>query len=315
MSETTAIEWTDATWTPIRARYFPQEGEKGWPERIGWHCEHASPGCVNCYAEAINLRLGTGLPFKPHLTRAGDERRATVECFLDHDMLVRPLRWRRPREIFVCSMTDLFAGFVAVDMIDHVFAVMALCPQHSFQVLTKRADRMRAYMTHDDGFGRWGFIDGRARRIYEKHTGKTFPAGKILVGPLPNVTLGVSIEDQRRNDERLHLLKATPAARRFVSFEPLLEHVTADLRGIDLAIVGGESGRRARDCETAWIASLIDQARAAGCAPFVKQIGARARLGPPDGISVYLKLRSAKGSDMAEWPEALRVREMPGAPA
>lgn len=304
MAETSTIEWTDATWTPIRARYFPHEGEKGWPERIGWHCEHASPGCVNCYAESINLRLGTGVTFKPVHADSGE-----VRVYLDEEMLARPLRWRKPREIFVCSMTDLFGRFVTDDMIDHVFAVASLCPQHTFQVLTKRADRMHAYMTHHGDFGRWGFIAGRARQIYTRVTGKTIPAGKILAGPLANVHLGVSIEDQRRCDERLEQLKATPAARRFVSFEPLLEAVMADLRGIDLAIIGGESGRRARDCDIRWVESLIEQARAAGCAPFVKQLGARARVGDPSLITAYLRLQDSKGGDMAEWPPALRVRE------
>lgn len=316
MAENSTIEWTDSTWTPIRARYSPHDGEKGWPERIGWHCEHASPGCVNCYAETMNLRLGTGMPFKPahlkHTTRLGDSR-GEVEVFLDDAMLLRPLRWRRPREIFVCSMTDLFADFVTDDMIDRVFAVMALCPQHTFQVLTKRAARMRAYMTHDEGFGRWGYIDGRARQILRAFSGREIPPGKILVGPLPHVHLGVSAEDQRRSDERLPDLKATPAARRFVSFEPLLGPIVADMRGIDLAIIGGESGRRARDCDIAWVDSLVGQARIAGCAPFVKQLGARARIGQPGEITTYLRLRDAKGGDMAEWPPALRVREQPGA--
>lgn len=315
VAENTAIEWTESTWTPIRARRFVSEAEAGWPERIGWHCEPASPGCKRCYAEEINLRLGTGRDFKAahlkHTTPLGDER-GDVDVFLDEAMLLRPLRWRRGREIFVCSMTDLFADFVSDDMIDRVFAVMALCPQHTFQVLTKRADRMQRYMTHNDGFGRWGYIDGRARQILRAFNGREIPAGKILIGPLPHVHLGVSIEDQRRNDERLPALKATPAARRFVSFEPLLEAITADLTGIDLAIIGGESGRRARDCCTAWVASLIEQARATGCAPFVKQLGARAVL-PSDGSEVQLSLRlkNAKGGDMAEWPPALRVRERP----
>lgn len=304
MATTTAIEWTDATWTPIRARYFPQDGEKGWPERLGWHCEHASPGCVNCYSEAINLRLGTGQPFKPHLLRGG-ELRPAVEVFLDTEMLVRPLRWRKPRQIFVCSMTDLFADFVHDGWIDVIFGVMALAQHHTFQVLTKRADRMHRYLTGHAAGGRFIWSAGAGLNDH-------LPRGFVIretVWPLPNVHLGVSIEDQRRNDERLHLLKATPAARRFVSFEPLLEAVTADLRGIDMAIIGGESGIRARDCEIAWVRALIEQARGAGCAPFVKQLGARARIGSPGNISTYLRLRDAKGGDMNEWPEDLRVRE------
>lgn len=308
MSEQTAIEWTDATWTPIRARYFPHADAKGWPERIGWHCENASPGCINCYAEAINLRLGTGLPFKPahlkHHTPLGDER-GDVTVFLDDAMLLRPLRWRRPRQIFVCSMTDLFADFVQPQWIDAVFAVAALTPWHTYQVLTKRAARMRRYLSATTARD---VIVGRAWEMLGH-----LPNFKHDIlntqWPMPNVHLGVSIEDQRRCDERLPDLKAAPAARRFVSFEPLLEAVTADLHGIDLAIIGGESGRRARDCEIAWVRAMVEQARRADCAPFVKQLGARPRIGPPESITTYLRLRDAKGGDMAEWPEDLRVRE------
>ena len=311
MAETSTIEWTDATWTPIRARRFVGDTEPGWPERGGWHCEHASPGCVNCYAESINLRLGTGVEFKPanlkHKTPLGDDR-GDVEVFLDEGMLVRPLRWRRPRQIFVCSMTDLFAGFVRDEWIDAVFGVMALAQHHTFQVLTKRADRLHKYLTERAAGGR--FVWDAAQRLNEH-----LPRGQIAREPdwpLPNVHIGVSVEDQRRSDERLDLLKATPAARRFVSFEPLLEHVTADLRGIDLAIIGGESGQRARWCSTAWVESLIGQARAGGCAPFVKQLGARVMVPPevPGGAQTRLVLKSAKGGDMAEWPERLRVREV-----
>lgn len=312
MAENSTIEWTDSTWTPIRARYSPHDGEKGWPERIGWHCEHASPGCVNCYAEAMNLRLGTGMPFKPahlkHTTRLGDSR-GEVEVFLDDAMLLRPLRWRRPREIFVCSMTDLFADFVRDEWIDNVFAVAALTPQHTYQVLTKRADRMRRYLTERAAGGRHIWTAGQALNA---HLPRAFIVQETS-WPLPNVQLGVSAEDQRRSDERLPDLKATPAARRFVSFEPLLGPITADLRGIDLAIIGGESGHRARDCDIAWIDSLVGQARIAGCAPFVKQLGARARVVQPGQITTYLRLKDAKGGDMAEWPEYLRVREFPHA--
>lgn len=312
MAESSTIEWTDATWTPIRARYLPHEGEKGWPERIGWHCEHASPGCVNCYAETMNLRLGTSMPFKPaHLKRTdrhGDSR-GEVEVFLDDAMLLRPLRWRRPREIFVCSMTDLFADFVRSEWIDAVFAVAALAPWHTYQVLTKRSTRMRVYLGDPEARNR---IVGRAWEMLGR-----LPKFKHDVlrtqWPLPNVQLGVSAEDQRRSDERLPDLRAAPASRRFVSFEPLLGPIAADLRGIDLAIIGGESGHRARDCDIAWIDSLVGQARIAGCAPFVKQLGARARVGQPGQITTYLRLKDAKGGDMAEWPPALRVRCQPGA--
>ena len=175
MSDGTKIEWTDATWTPIRARAFVLQSDGSGKERIGWHCEHASDGCKNCYAEGMNLRLGTGFDYKPghlkHTTRHGDPR-GDVTIFLDEKMLQVPLRWKKPRKIFVCSMTDLFADFVTDEMIDKVFAVMALCPQHTFQVLTKRSSRMRRYIESiDNGDGerlegfRSALVEGMAQSI------------------------------------------------------------------------------------------------------------------------------------------------------
>src|SRR3990167_320680 len=114
MGQTSKIEWTDASWTPIRAR----DKATG---KVGWHCEHASDGCRFCYAEIMNRRLGTGHDFRR-------QDRDKVEIFLDKEMLLNPLRWRKPKRIFVCSMTDLFAEFVSDDMIDRMFAVMAVAP-------------------------------------------------------------------------------------------------------------------------------------------------------------------------------------------
>src|SRR5262245_57000175 len=131
MSDNSAIEWTDATWNPIRAR-------NKTTGKVGWHCEHATTGCEFCYSEGFNKRLGTGLAFKPG-------HRADIELFLDEAMLTLPLRWKKPRKIFVCSMTDLFADFVRDEWIDKMVAVMALAPQHTYQMLTKRAKRMRDY--------------------------------------------------------------------------------------------------------------------------------------------------------------------------
>lgn len=230
MSETTAIEWTDSTWTPIRAR-----GDDG---RIGWHCAHVSEGCRNCYAERINMRLGTGCEYKPahlvHTTQQGDQR-GDVEVFLDEQMLQTPLRWRKPRTVFVCSMTDLFADFVRDEWIDRIFAVMALCPRHTFQVLTKRTKRMRDYMARPGVEVRIGLEAlGLCCDAYEASNGKsTIGQGVVLkatdinpgaldVWPLPNVWLGVSAEDQQTADERIPDLLATPAAVHFVSLEPLL---------------------------------------------------------------------------------------------
>jgi len=146
----TDIEWTDESWNPIRARL------RSDPTVIGWHCEHASPGCENCYSETRNrsgrCNMGTKLPYKPG-------HRKDIEVYLDEAQLVKPLSWRKGKKIFVCSMTDLFADFVTDEMLDRIFAVMALCPQHTFQVLTKRSGRMREYVS-----GVWGDHDAEISR-------------------------------------------------------------------------------------------------------------------------------------------------------
>lgn len=291
MGDKTAIEWCDATWTPIRARNKATG-------KLGHHCEHVSEGCRKCYAEKMNLRLGTGLAFKPG-------HRGDIEIFLDEKMLQVPLRWKKPRKIFVCSMTDLFADFVPDEWIDSVFAVMALCPQHTFMVLTKRARRMRDHLRAlgDDleriNYAAQPFVDYR----------RDYPG----VWPLPNVWLGVSVEDQAAANERIHELRFTPAAKRFVSAEPLLGPVdlthlndcgtvaTDVLRGIriepqtgtaidseprapiDWVIVGGESGPGARPMPPDWARSLRDQCAAAEVPFFFKQWGAWHPFAAEDG--------------------------------
>jgi len=297
MGDKTKIEWTDASWTPIRARNIVTGRE-------GWHCEPASPGCENCYAEGMNKRLGTGLPYKPG-------HRMDVDILLDERMLLQPLRWQRPRMIFVCSMTDLFGKFVTDAMIDRIFAVMALCPQHTFQVLTKRSDRMQDYC--NTAFGRIADL------IISMRTDKggNVPLPHVKLGapwwPLQNVWLGVSIEDQRRYDERHADLEQTPAAVRYFSIEPLLGSIdirssvsvaahfetqisAATLKPVGTAnhgwipaynvhtrepikplinwvIVGGESGRLARPMHPDWARQIRDQCNAAGVAFFFKQWG------------------------------------------
>lgn len=200
----TSIEWTDKSWNPVRARL------RSDPSVIGWHCEHASPGCEHCYSETRNrsgrCNMGTKLPYKPG-------HRKDVEVYLDEAQLLKPLGWKKGRKIFVCSMTDLFADFVTDEMRDRIFAVMALCPQHTFQVLTKRADRMRVYMTT----GRHVEIQSKTRSFgldelkrRERMQGHVY-RGALL--PLPNVWLGISVEDQQRADERIPDLLATPRSR------------------------------------------------------------------------------------------------------
>lgn len=244
MAAKSKIEWTDATWNPTRG------------------CTRVSPGCGGanhqggCYAEKIAARFsGPGQPFEGFAKRTAHGGAWTGKMALVDDMLTLPLRWRKPRRIFVNSMSDLFHENLADEVIDKVFAVMALCPQHAFQVLTKRAGRMRAYFEE-----RWqgtpaqrfkvgntvidmpaGAETGREHQveIAVEAVLEDFPkmtdtdndalwteAGSLKIRqyrwPLPNAWLGVSVEDQERADERIPDLLATPAAVRFLSCEPLL---------------------------------------------------------------------------------------------
>jgi len=277
MAGRSAIEWTDATWTPIRAANLGNG-------KVGWHCEHATTGCEFCYAETLNKRLGTGLPFKPG-------HRKDIRLFLDEKMLLAPLRYNKPRMIFVCSMTDLFADFVPDEWIDRIFAVMALCPQHTFQVLTKRAGRMRDYLSHIDAEFHADPDDLNER--FGEHcvqlTGDPCSAGWFedhVDWPLPNVWLGVSTERQKEADERIPLLLQTPAAVRFISAEPLLgplhiepymphgKNVRPAWSWLDWVIAGGESGHDARPMHPDWARTLRDQCAAAGVPYFFKQWGA-----------------------------------------
>lgn len=293
MGDKSKIEWTDATWNPIRA----QSLLTGKP---GWHCEHVTPGCENCYAERLNLRLGTGYSFKPG-------HRQDVRLFIDEKMLQAPLRWKRPRMIFVCSMSDLFADFVPDEWIDQVFAVMALSTRHTFQVLTKRSARMRAYVSS----GAWERIKDQASKILSARARQDIRAlsWDLPAWPLPNVWLGISSEDQQRADERIPDLLNTPAVVRFVSYEPALGPVDftldglwneqcsacadgcyhdpetneplcgscdgsgkSDDIGIDWIIAGGESGPDARPANPQWFRDVRDQCETARVAFFMKQL-------------------------------------------
>jgi protein gp37 len=237
MADKTAIEWTDATWNPIRARNLKTG-------KVGWFCTHVTEGCANCYAEDWNMRLGTGLPYKPGHMK-------DIEIFLDEKTLGMPLRWTRPRKIFPCSMTDMFADFVKDEWIRRMVMVMADARQHTFQPLTKRP--------------------GRALAAFSQ-----LPAPQ-------NVWLGVSVEDQAAADERIPILQATRAAKRWLSCEPLLGpinlapfgHVGNDriVHDIDWVVAGGESGPRARPINPDWARSLRDQCALAGVPYLFKQWG------------------------------------------
>ncbi len=204
----TKIEWTEKTWNPI----------------VG--CSVVSPGCTNCYAMAMARRLGAN-PTTPHY--AGTTKTVNGKpvwtgkvALAPERTLLAPLRWRKPTTILVNSMSDPFHKDVPDEWIDRVFAVMVLCPQHTFQLPTKRSARMRKYLGHGGTC-----IPIGIRQQAETLVGKD--PGPLPIA-LPNVWLGVSIEDQTRADERIPDLLATPAAVRFVSCEPLLGPI--DLRWV-----------------------------------------------------------------------------------
>ncbi|MDE0408421.1 MAG: phage Gp37/Gp68 family protein [Alphaproteobacteria bacterium] len=257
MADNTEIEWTDATWNPITG------------------CSVVSPGCKHCYA----MRLAGGrLRHQPsrrgltETTTAGPVWNGRVR--FNMEWLLDPLRWRRPRRIFVCAHGDLFHPAVPFEWIDHVLAVMALAPRHTFQVLTKRPERMWNYFTDRHGWVRDNVLQA-ADAVLAKWGRLLSPPDFVrdIRFPLPNVWLGVSIEDRARI-HRIHALEDTPAALRFISFEPLLEDVCpVDLRFIDWAIVGGESGPRARPMEPEWVLRLYHLCRSYGVAFFFKQWG------------------------------------------
>lgn len=277
---TTAIQWTDETWNPVTG------------------CSRVSEGCRHCYIERTP-------PFRMSGRKLGDPVQ------LHHDRLDAPLSWRKPRRVFVNSLSDLFHEEVPVNFLDKVFGVMASeeAGQHAFQVLTKRPRRMLDYTQR---FARQG----------------------IKFGDLfPQVWLGVSVENQQTADERIPILLQTPAAVRWVSVEPLLGPVQLGCGGefydygvaskqdneprIHWVVVGGESGAKARPCNLVWIRSVVEQCQRAGVSCFVKQLGSNPVQFPLtnetfcDGTFPRSRFKDKKAGDPSEWPPDLRVREWP----
>ncbi|UNJ22078.1 hypothetical protein [Microcystis phage vB_MweS-yong2] len=209
MADNTKIEWTEATWNPITG------------------CTVVSPGCTNCYA----MRLA-GTRLAQHPSRAGLTRDTkagpvwTGEVRFNEEWLHQPLKWKRPRMIFVCAHGDLFAEAVPRMWIERVFAIMALAPPHTFQVLTKRAARMREIVSWPDFKTAVAAHAGRMAAKAGRDDDATYDSIMDGPWPLPNVWLGVSVEDQKRADERIPDLLATPAAVRWISAEPLLGPVS-----------------------------------------------------------------------------------------
>lgn len=264
MGGKTSIEWATDVWNPIRG------------------CSRVSEGCRNCYAETVANRFkGQGQPYEGLIARSGQwNGQITVA---DH-LLDQPLRWRKPRRIFVNSMSDLFHANVPDEVIDRIFAVMAIADHHVFQVLTKRPARMVEYLKGENLTRR---IISAAHKI-DSRVGAWLNADDavgIKVLPLPNVWLGVSVEDQKTADERIPLLLQAPAAVRWISAEPLLGSITLAWEdhsdgmavdrfpALDWVVVGGESGPHARPMHLEWARSLRDQCVSFGVPFFFKQWG------------------------------------------
>ncbi len=342
MADKTGIQWSDATWNPVRG------------------CTLVSPGCTNCYAQRQAHRMNhPGGAYEGLTVLTGNGPRWNGKAITVPKMLDQPLRWTRPRRIFVNSMSDLFHPDVPPEFIAAVFGVMAMCPQHVFQVLTKRPERaLQWFRQMRDGYGDVGpalqvamgaqtnamFPDEDPPIRWRRAVEDVLDVDGLERWPLPNVWLGVSAEDQQRADERIPVLLKCPAAVRFVSAEPLLGPIdfgntlgsetlpfltednvdtatgggflidttkiedTVTFPGLDWVIVGGESGHGARPYNVEWPRDIIEQCREAGVPVFMKQMGSvwanrpRAKATPK---------RHPKGGEPSQWAEDLRVRQYP----
>ena len=315
MAQSTNIEWADAVGNPVRG------------------CTRVSPGCGlahagGCYAERMASRQsGPGQAYEGLVKSTSAGPRWTGKIRMVPELLQQPLHWRKPRRIFVNSMSDLFHEDVPIDFIQSIWDVMIQTGWHTYLILTKRPERMLEIVPH-----------------------LRYPLGlKWMDLPAKHIWLGVSVESPEYL-WRVDTLMEIPAAMRWVSAEPLLtdlgdlspylgrcsecrdwvevrrqeghqDHRCPVLRrgtcGIDWVVVGGESGHGARPCSVAWIRGIVQQCQAAGVACFVKQLGTRPvwnHIVPGCSVREFLEplnLRDSKGADPAEWPQDLRVREWP----
>lgn len=332
----TSIEWSDKVWNPVTG------------------CTKVSPGCKHCYAERVFPRAYSGQckcghtydqHFRPELNTdhrepckicdssfgcLGFQPRKFTDVRTHSDRLEQPLHWRKPARIFVNSMSDLFHEDVPMGFVMQVFAIMAIAEQHTFQILTKRPVRMLEMLTAN-GVEEW--VSESACKILDLQNENwrdwlaNNTAAKDARWPLPNVWLGVSVEN-KDTLHRIDTLKDVHAAIRFVSFEPLLEDLGAViLDGIHWAIIGGESGQKARPMCSEWARSIIAQCRLQHVAPFFKQFGSHPVIPRANGSGeewpAYteferqddyywrVRLEDNKGGDMSEWPSAMQVREFP----
>jgi protein gp37 len=243
MSDNSKIEWTDATWNPVRG------------------CTKVSPGCTHCYAETFAERF-RGVPGHPF--EFGFDLRLVPE------KLAEPLRWSRPKMIFVNSMSDLFHNDVPDDYVRKVARVMELANWHTYQVLTKRSERLRDMLRSQIQF----------------------------VAKLPHIWWGVSVENRKHGLPRIEHLQSSPASVRFLSIEPLIEDLgEVNLDGINWVIVGGESGAGARPLKKEWVLSIFRQCREAGVPFFFKQWG---------GVRKKVTGRTLNGRTYDEFPERVQ---------
>ena len=300
MGAKTKIEWTRGddgspgrTWNPVRG------------------CSLVSDGCRRCYAMKQAHRFsGKGQPYEGLTETGPNGPRWNGKVRLVLEALEQPLHWKKPCRVFVNSMSDLFHKDVPADFIKQCFDVMEAAPQHTFQILTKRPERIEPVLFGEEG-------------------------GWYLGGGdyLPNIHLGVSVEDQPTADDRIKKLLAVAwEGVNFVSYEPALaavdfetgrgfltgqSHDNAPYKGryVNWLIVGGESGPRARPCNLQWIRSVIAQCKAANVLAFVKQFGSNPvhETGGAVGVPQLTRypLRDRKGGDMSEWPKDLQVRQWP----
>ena len=248
-----AISWTDETWNPVTG------------------CDKVSPGCAHCYAEVMSKRLkAMGSPrYAEAVGEDGTFKTGRVVCH--SEVVEMPQRWRKPRRVFVNSMGDLWHEDVEIPFIGQVYDTMEECPQHTFQVLTKRPQRRLRWL-HD-----WDICE---------------------IAPPPNVWEGVSVENSKHGVPRIEILRQTPAAVRFLSCEPLLEDLRltqSDLEGIHWVIVGGESGPDYRPMDLGWAQEIRDVCREAGVAFFYKQDA-----GPRPGV--ISETARVLGLDVQEFP-------------
>lgn len=295
----TKIEWT---WLP---------GYKGetWNPWTG--CTKVSLGCKFCYAERDMKRWGLQDDF--------------TKIVIHQDRFDKPLRWKKPRCIFVNSTSDMFHEDVPDKIIDEIFAIMALSPNHIFQILTKRSERMLDYFHNYHQKEDWSEAANYVTDKYIRPLERGLYLADEIQMPFDNVWLGVSVENQETADERIPQLLQIDASVRYLSIEPLLDRIDLGqyisipgiakhheyMKGIlcedwkqpiNWLICGGESGPRARPMNLEWVRSIIGQCREADVPVFVKQMG-----------SFWAKANgfSGKGGDPAEWDEEFRVREYP----